>query len=187
MGFSISPGVVVSEIDLTTVIPSVSTTTGAFCGAFTWGPTNKKTQITTESNLSLTFGRPDSNTFTSYYTAASFLAYASDLRVVRALGLNAKNAVANTIGTTVIANEDIYDVSYRLSDNGNLFGAFAARYPGALGNSLTISVIDAGSAATYNTWSVGGVNVSGYFNGAPGTSTQANSRINKRPNAYHCC
>ena len=175
MGFSISPGVVVSEIDLTTVIPSVSTTTGAFCGAFTWGPTNKKTQITTESNLALTFGRPDSNTFISYYTAASFLAYASDLRVVRALGINAKNAIANTTSTTVIANEDIYDVSYRLSDNGNLFGAFAARYPGALGNSLTISVIDAGSAATYNTWSVGGVNVSGYFNGAPGTSTQANT------------
>jgi phage tail sheath protein FI len=172
MGFQLSPGVAVSEVDLTTVIPSVSTTTGAFCGGFTWGPTNKKIQVTTETNLAANFGKPDSNTFISYFTASSFLAYGSDLRVVRALAVNAKNAVAaGTAGQ--IANEDVYDVTYRLSDNANAFGAFTARYPGALGNSLTISVIDAGSAASYNTWTVGGVNVSGYFNGAPGTSSQA--------------
>jgi len=177
MGFQLSPGVVVSEVDLTTVIPSVSTTTGAFCGAFNWGPTNKKIQITTESNLNSTFGKPDnSNTFISYFTAASFLAYGNDLRVVRALGANSRNASANSLATTVqIANEDIFDVSYRNTDNGNVFGAFTARYPGVLGNSLTVSVVDAGIGASYNTWNISATSVNTLFNGVPGTSAQANT------------
>ena len=41
MGFQLSPGVNVSEIDLTTVVPSVLTTAGAFAGTFRWGPANK--------------------------------------------------------------------------------------------------------------------------------------------------
>ena len=38
MAFQVSPGVNVSEIDLTTVVPSVATTTGAIAGVFRWGP-----------------------------------------------------------------------------------------------------------------------------------------------------
>jgi hypothetical protein len=38
MAFQLSPGVNVSEIDLTTVVPSVLTTAGAFTGQFPWGP-----------------------------------------------------------------------------------------------------------------------------------------------------
>ena len=34
MAFQVSPGVNVSEIDLTTVVPAVSSTTGAFAPAF---------------------------------------------------------------------------------------------------------------------------------------------------------
>ena len=41
MAFQISPGVNVSEIDLSTVVPSVQTTAGAFAGTFQWGPANK--------------------------------------------------------------------------------------------------------------------------------------------------
>ena len=45
MAFQISPGVNVSEVDLTTVVPSVLTTAGAFAGNFVWGPVNKIKQI----------------------------------------------------------------------------------------------------------------------------------------------
>ena len=38
MPFFLSPGVNVSEIDLTTIVPAVGTTQGAFAGAFNWGP-----------------------------------------------------------------------------------------------------------------------------------------------------
>ena len=41
MAFQLSPGVNVTEIDLTTVVPSVSTTTGAFAGYLPWGPAQK--------------------------------------------------------------------------------------------------------------------------------------------------
>ena len=37
MAFQVSPGVQVSEIDLTNVVPAVSSTTGAFAGQFKWG------------------------------------------------------------------------------------------------------------------------------------------------------
>ena len=36
MPFQVSPGVNVSEIDLSTVVPAVSSTEGAFAGVFRW-------------------------------------------------------------------------------------------------------------------------------------------------------
>ena len=45
MAFQISPGVNVSEVDLTTVVPSVLTTAGAFAGNFVWGPAQKRIQV----------------------------------------------------------------------------------------------------------------------------------------------
>jgi hypothetical protein len=42
MAFQVSPGVNVTEIDLTTVVPAVSTTEGALAGVFRWGPVGKR-------------------------------------------------------------------------------------------------------------------------------------------------
>ena len=170
MAFSISPGVTVSEVDLTTVVPSVLTTAGAFAGAFNWGPANTRVQITSESNLLANFTQPDSNTAVSYFTAASFLAYGNNLRVVRALGSSSFNADSNTTTTNVqVANQEQFE--YTLLNNtvnANTYGPFMARYAGALGNSLAISVVDAASYST--SWNVNGVGVSSYFGVAPSTS-----------------
>ena len=183
MAIQISPGVSVSEVDLTTVASSVLTTTGAFAGAFKWGPANKRTQISTENQLVQTFYKPDSNTYASFFTAASFLAYGNNLQVVRTLGTNHKNADANTSATNIaIANEDSFDnpggtgsLLYNTT-NGNVYGSFMARYPGALGNSLTVSVVDAAATPSqFAAWNVNGVGVSSYFPGLPGTSAQATS------------
>jgi phage tail sheath protein FI len=178
MPFQLSPGVNVSEIDLTTVVPSVSTTTGAYVGPFQWGPANKRIQIASETQLNQTFQSPDSNTYTSYFTAASFLAYASDLRVVRSVGANGKNSSSNT-STVQVRNEDDFEATYLYSNNANTYGPFMARYTGDIGNSLTVSVLDAGAAAQFSTWNVatsaGNISVSNYFQGPPGTSAQATS------------
>ena len=172
MAFQLSPGVNVSEIDLTTVVPSVSTTAGAFAGAFQWGPVNKRILVDSEITLNKRFYQPDSNTYTSFFTAASFLAYGNNLQVVRSANTSSHNADANTLAPNIqIANEDAFEYSYLHSDNQNALGPFASRYPGALGNSLTISVLDAG--ANFSGWQVNGANVSSYFTGAPGTSAQA--------------
>ena len=172
MAFQISPGVNVSEVDLTTVVPSVLTTAGAFAGAFQWGPVNKKIQIDNEVNLVTKFGKPDTNTAASFFTAASFLAYGNNLQVVRATGSAAYNACANTNNFVKVDNEDVFQAVYLDNlTNANTVGPFFARYQGALGNSLTVSVLDAG--ATFSTWTVNGVGISSLFNGAPGTSAQA--------------
>jgi hypothetical protein len=175
MAFQISPGVNVSEVDLTTVVPSVLTTTGAFAGGFQWGPANKIKTIDSEITLVNTFGKPDSNTYTSFFSAASFLAYGNNLKTVRAIGEDSYNAVSDPNATNlIVANEDIFEDSYlQNTSNGNEYGAFVARYAGALGNSLTVSVIDSG--ANFATWNVNGVGVSSYFTGAPGTSNQADA------------
>ena len=182
MAFQISPGVAVSEVDFTTVVPSVQTTAGAFAGSFQWGPAEKVTQITNETELVAKFGKPSSltsvNVYTSFHTCASFLAYGNNLKVVRQVAPLSNNSTSNTISAGVqIKNEDTFQYSYlNTSTNGNLYGAFVARYPGALGNSLTVSACDAGASganSSFSTWNVNGVGVSSYFPGIPGTSAQA--------------
>jgi hypothetical protein len=42
MPFQVSPGVLVREIDLTTIVPAVSTTEGAIAGVFSWGPIDQR-------------------------------------------------------------------------------------------------------------------------------------------------
>jgi len=177
MAIQISPGVAVSEADLTTVVPSVLTTTGAFAGAFKWGPANKRIQITSENQLVQRFYKPDSNTYTSFFTAASFLAYGNNLQLVRTLGTNHKNASSNTSASIVVSNEDQFEYTYLNNlTNANVAGPFIARYVGALGNSISVSVMDGGANTTqFNKWSVNGVNISSYFPTVPGTSVQATS------------
>jgi phage tail sheath protein FI len=177
MAFQISPGVNVSEVDITTVVPSVLTTAGAFAGNFQWGPVNKLVQVDSEITLVNRFGKPDGNTANAFFTASSFLAYGNNLQVVRAANTNSYNADGNGTNPNVqIANRDVFEISYLNNlTNANTIGAFAARYPGALGNSLTISVIDAGASAQFASWNVNGVGVSSLFTSAPNTSTQCAS------------
>ena len=148
MSFQISPGVNVSEIDLTTVVPSVLTTAGAFAGAFQWGPANKVVLIDSEITLSKTFGIPDSNSAVSFFTAANFLAYGNNLSVVRAIGSNSVNAIAEGGVPVMVQNPDDFEYTYLLRNNLNTQGPFMARYPGELGNSLSVSVIDSGPSVS---------------------------------------
>ena len=166
MAFQLSPGVNVSEVDLTTVVPSVLTTAGAFAGTFAWGPANKVVLVDSEITLSKTFGTPDDNSATSFFTAASFLAYGNNLSVVRAVGATSNNA---TVSSSVqILNSDVFQYTYLNQNNGGTWGAFVARYPGALGNSLRVEVCD--NSTDFGTW-----NYKNYFTSAPGKSEFVNN------------
>jgi phage tail sheath protein FI len=164
MAFQISPGVNVSEIDLTTVVPSVLTTAGAFAGTFAWGPADKVILVDNELTLINTFGKPTANSAATFFTAASFLAYGNNLSVVRAVGAGANNASAGA--NVQIKNSDVFEASYLSANNANTYGAFVGRYPGVLGNSLAVSVCD--NAANFNSWSYKSL-----FTSAPGTSEYA--------------
>jgi hypothetical protein len=99
MPFQLSPGVQVVEKDFTSIVPAVATSTGAFAGAFQWGPVLDPVRITSENDLVARFGKPTDSNADSFFTAANFLSYTNNLLVVRGDATNAKNAVAQTTGS----------------------------------------------------------------------------------------
>ena len=165
MPFQVSPGVNVSEIDLTTVVPAVSTTEGAIAGVFRWGPVESRTLVDSETNLAARFGKPTNFNAETFFTAANFLSYGNKLYVARAANTTA-NSSANTGGTlhvvrNAVANSgaitDFNDFIVKHADDyavkdglGNFAtdqdAKYIAKYPGDLGNSLKISVCDSVTA-----------------------------------------
>jgi hypothetical protein len=148
MAFQVSPGIQVKEVDLTNVVPAVSSTTGAFAGNFRWGPVDEVVTITSESLLAETFGAP-ANTNASaeeFFSAAGFLNYANDLRVVRIATTNLFSANSAGATTSLLKNATQYSESYRDGDLNATVGAWTARYAGALGNSLKVSVCASSNA-----------------------------------------
>jgi len=137
MAFQVSPGVLVQEKDLTNVIPAVATSIGAIAGQFSQGPVDEIVSISSEKDLVETFGKPDSNTFEYFFSAASFLQYSNSLRVVRATNTGLLNATANGSGL-LVKNTTDYQNNY--SDGSGSVGLWAARSGGAWGNNLKISV-----------------------------------------------
>lgn len=170
MAFQLSPGVLVTEKDLTLLVPSVSTTAGGFAGAFQWGPVDEVTTVDSEATLVERFGRPNDTVFNSFFTAANFLSYGNNLQLVRSVNKSiARNAVANAntslaVTATLVENQDDY-LQNHSAGTGNI--AWFAKYPGALGNSLKISIADAN---TWSTWQY-----ASNFDAAPNTSTYAAS------------
>ena len=104
-GFQLSPGVNFSEIDLTTITPSVDTTSGGIGGVFRWGPVNERVLIGSELDLVRRFGKPTNLNPETFFTAANFLSYSQALYVVRAAedtqwsAIGGEGVVVDTAGT----------------------------------------------------------------------------------------
>ena len=86
-GFQLSPGVRISEVDLTTVTPAVDTTVGAFAGVFRWGPVNEITLVTSENDLVTKFGKPTNINPETFFTAANFLIQLLNLQLLVVLSV----------------------------------------------------------------------------------------------------
>lgn len=99
MSFAISPGVTVTERDLTNIVPAVATSSGAYAGVFSWGPVMDPTQVTSEPVLVQRFGKPNDSNAASWFTAANFLSYTNNLQLVRVETAGMRNAVATPSGT----------------------------------------------------------------------------------------
>jgi phage tail sheath protein FI len=159
MADSLSPGIKIKEIDLTTVVRAASSTIGAYVGRFNWGPLGTVELVSTETELGSLFGEPkavfsatalDANSIaTSFLTASSYLAYSNSLRVSRVANINdsnpsnnAKNAVADlaTSGTPtgiLVKNSDDYLTKDALSSFASYF--LIGKYAGIIGNSIKFS------------------------------------------------
>jgi len=205
MGFQLSPGVNVTEIDLTTVVPAVSTSTGAIAGVFRWGPVDLATLVDSEINLINRFTKPTNHNAETWFTAANFLGYGNSLYVVRVANTVANtssttltdspNSVFNSIATTdttligntvelssyVVKNRDDYlTKSFPAIGSGGVH--YIARFPGDLGDSLKISVCDSANQYTAaitvsNAVFIVGSNAATLVFGSSGAATTGNGQF----------
>lgn len=165
MPTQLSPGVNVTEIDLTTIVPAVATSEGAIAGVFRWGPIAERVLVDNEQKLVTRFGKPNADNAETFFTAASFLAYGNRLYISRAANTSpptgtdqtnvTMSALALVPGGAVdssikfdynVLNEKDYtakDITGTFTDDEV---RFIAKYPGEMGNSLKISVCDSADA-----------------------------------------
>ena len=172
MPTQLSAGVNVSEINLTTIVPAVSTSIGAIGGIFGWGPVGERINVGSESILASTFGKPSNLNAETWFTAANFLGYSNQLVVARA---------ANTSGATPFgsfysaANGSSSNNVFTGNTSGLVNGMFIAQTSNAsivpAGNSVTISSVNATAFVLSQNVSTNTA-VTLYF-GNPGTSYSA--------------
>jgi hypothetical protein len=158
MADQLSAGINVSEIDLTTIVPSVSTSVGALAGTFRWGPVETRTMVDRESNLVLQFGKPSNLNAETWFTGANFLGYADQLVVVRAAntsGATPSGSFSTTANSTVSNNVFL----------GNTTGLSAGMYVYQTSNS---TIMGAGNNVT-----VTSVNSTAVVLSTPSTSASA--------------
>jgi phage tail sheath protein FI len=137
MAFQVSPGVLVTEKDLTNIVPAVSTSIAGVVVVSEKGPMDEITPISSETEYVEKFGEPTSSNFEFYYSATNFLQYGNALRVVRATPANALNATDSGSGALIKNTQDYLD---NFSGGSNSKGEWAAREPGAKGNNLKVSL-----------------------------------------------
>lgn len=171
MATPLYPGITTKEIDLsTTVSISENSTYAALAGNFQWGPCEEITLISDEATLVSTFGKPNANTYIDYFSASNFLLYSTSLKVSRVVDTGARNAASGN--TAVIVKNTSHYEQATLTNSG----AFIARFPGSIGNSLFVAAIDSSGSFTSNIHPSKAFGAwDDYFQSIPGTSTYASN------------
>ena len=173
MAFQLSPGVNFSEIDLTTVVPTVATSDGAIAGVFRWGPIGQRILVDSENNLVARFGKPTNHNAETFFTAANFLAYGNRLYVSRAAkttgstpaNINFVTTANSTVGNTVLV--------------GNTTGLEVGMYITQTTNTTALPATQTGE--TYSIASVNSTAIilsKSIFPNITGASASVNSNLN---------
>ena len=139
MAFQVSPGVLVTEKDLTNIIPAVSTSSGGIVITAEKGPILEVTTISSENELVDIFGKPTSSNYEEWLTASSFLGYGNNLKVVRPQ-TGMVNACVSGTAIIIKSTTDYWENYGPDASFAANVGAFAAREPGTLGNNLKVSL-----------------------------------------------
>ena len=140
----LSPGVIVREVDLTVGrTENILDNIGAIAGPFSIGPVGEAVQVSTESELLQTFGKPISSDGQNGYwlSASTFLSYGGVLKIVRVDDPDLKNASAG-IGVTFADSLKIKNYDQYESTTATPTYSFAAQTPGDWGNTLKVAAID---------------------------------------------
>ena len=160
----LSPGVLTREVDLTVGrADNVLDNIGAIAGPFEIGPIDEAIDITTETELINTFGKPISTDAQYQYwmSASSFLTYGGVLKVVRTddddlVNANGNRSHVTNVTDLKIKNYDDYVANY--AGVGQTFG-YAAKTPGTWANNLKVCTIDNFADQTIGIGTTAGVSV----------------------------
>jgi hypothetical protein len=147
MAFQVSPGVNVSEIDLTTIVPAVATALGGIAGNFEWGPSKKVVLVDSPKRFRETFGEVKNWNYNEWFSATNFLGYSSALQVVRVVGGSTYGGVAaaNADNGMTTSDQLIHNEDYRTDSHKGII----ARYPGQKGDSLMVTIFPGPGATSY--------------------------------------
>lgn len=150
MSLSLSPAVTIKETDLSTSIPNVASSITGCVGQFNKGPCLERKLITNVRSLETTFGTPNDYNYIDWYTAWNILQYNQLLYVVRAaaddctnagLGVAATYSVIDSVSDRRINDDVEFDENNITFNTGEVL-RFIARYPGAYGNEIKVSLCD---------------------------------------------
>lgn len=155
-----SAGVNIRELDLTGFAPNVGASGGAFVGEFMWGPVGQYVQISGRAELQDQFGKPTDVNYADWFSASNFLDYTGDLTLIRVVDVDAMNA--SDAGTGLLIKNAAHFEVVKSATTGV---KFVSKYPGALGNSVSVSIAD---KATYTAWAY-----KNEFDLAPNTTSAA--------------
>jgi hypothetical protein len=152
MAFQVSPGVVVKEEDLSSYIPAVSSTIAGFAGHFRWGPAGQIVTVDSENNLKQLFGKPTETNYEEWFTAANFLNYGSNLKVVRTVNTDSTGAYASNSSGPSAADVGVVKLTTQATKwntsntvaGGSGGQHWQAKYPGIMGDSLKVVWWDGG-------------------------------------------
>ena len=154
MAYLLSPGVLATEQSFSLTVPAVSTTTAATVIASEWGRCEEIVSLFSENDILSQFYKPTishtdplQSTYLDFFTMANFFAYGNNLKVVRLVGDNARNANVAIVDGQVSFVSDLIiknDKEFESRRNSGLLQniAFAAKYPSSLGNSIAVSIAD---------------------------------------------
>ena len=124
MPFQVSPGVNVTELDFTSIVPAAATSLAGISFPTEWGPANEPTLIDTPKTFRETFGDVKEWNAANYFTAMNFLSYTRGLLMVRAMGGNTVTSNANSaaieagaVGAGAYAPNDEYDMTNLLNQD----------------------------------------------------------------------
>ncbi len=174
-----SPAITIREVDLSGIVPAVTSSTGALAGDFNWGPVDQPVLVGNEGELVSVFGSPtlvvDSNNL-DFLSAATFLRYSTSCQVVRTIDPAVHlNAIDSDTPTGILVRNSTEWAEDQAGRDPSVQGnaRFAAKYPGLAGNSLEVSVCpwSASGDSAFDNWAY-----ASSFDGAPSTSQWVTTR-----------
>jgi phage tail sheath protein FI len=194
MAILLSPGVNVSEIDLTTTVPGVATSIGAIAGAFQWGPVLEIRTISSEVELVDTFYKPNNEVADTFFSAANFLSYSNSLRVVRNVGPAARNATngasgisgltITTAGITNVMPPGTVALTFTGGGGSNASGTATLAYGGSTGVVVSaVTLINSGTGYS-SAPTVGITGATGFTTQFVVTASTANTLLIKNEEDY---